>query len=265
MRSLFLRTPDGPREITATSTPPAREDEWPPDHSRIARAIASAAARRSFWALVPLKFSIPDYQNNNHTFSRDRARQPLPARTPPTRRRIVFHAWTNEPAALFKAITCFFPSANRSDESFESRPIPDRKWSISFILNLAAASGRCGGCARGPGAILASSRRWWARASFRYRSFAKPGLGRQTPLPRILRGMHALSPLTDTPTDDRPQPARRPRAPHAQRSRNSPDEDLKKPLIGVANTWIEIGRANLICGRLAEHSKAGITLRRHAQ
>jgi dihydroxy-acid dehydratase len=36
------------------------------------------------------------------------------------------------------------------------------------------------------------------------------------------------------------------------------DEDLRKPLIGVANTWIEIGPCNLHLRTLAEHVKAGI-------
>ncbi len=36
------------------------------------------------------------------------------------------------------------------------------------------------------------------------------------------------------------------------------DADLKKPLIGVANTWIEIGPCNLHLRTLAEHVKAGI-------
>jgi dihydroxy-acid dehydratase len=36
------------------------------------------------------------------------------------------------------------------------------------------------------------------------------------------------------------------------------DEDLKKPLIGIANTWIEIGPCNLHLRTLAEHVKAGI-------
>ena len=36
------------------------------------------------------------------------------------------------------------------------------------------------------------------------------------------------------------------------------DEDLKKPLIGVANTWIEIGPCNMHLRTLAEHVKAGI-------
>jgi len=36
------------------------------------------------------------------------------------------------------------------------------------------------------------------------------------------------------------------------------DQDLKKPLIGVANTWIEIGPCNLHLRTLAEHVKAGI-------
>jgi dihydroxy-acid dehydratase len=36
------------------------------------------------------------------------------------------------------------------------------------------------------------------------------------------------------------------------------DEDLKKPLIGVANTWTEIGPCNFHLRDLAEHVKAGI-------
>src|SRR5438046_3284744 len=36
------------------------------------------------------------------------------------------------------------------------------------------------------------------------------------------------------------------------------DADLKRPLIGVANTWIEIGPCNLHLRTLAEHVKDGI-------
>jgi dihydroxy-acid dehydratase len=36
------------------------------------------------------------------------------------------------------------------------------------------------------------------------------------------------------------------------------DEDLKKPIIGVANTWIEIGPCNYHLKEVAEHVKAGI-------
>ena len=36
------------------------------------------------------------------------------------------------------------------------------------------------------------------------------------------------------------------------------DADLKKPIIGVANTWIEIGPCNYHLRTLAEHAKAGI-------
>src|SRR5262245_46362020 len=36
------------------------------------------------------------------------------------------------------------------------------------------------------------------------------------------------------------------------------DDDLTKPLIGVANTWIEIGPCNIHLRTLAEHVKAGI-------
>src|SRR5689334_5657161 len=36
------------------------------------------------------------------------------------------------------------------------------------------------------------------------------------------------------------------------------DEDFQRPLIGVANTWIEIGPCNYHLRELAEHVKAGI-------
>src|SRR3954454_19277335 len=36
------------------------------------------------------------------------------------------------------------------------------------------------------------------------------------------------------------------------------DADLRKPLIGVANTWIEIGPCNLHLRTLAEHVKEGV-------
>ncbi len=36
------------------------------------------------------------------------------------------------------------------------------------------------------------------------------------------------------------------------------DADLRKPLIGIANTWIEIGPCNLHLRTLAEHVKAGV-------
>src|SRR5256886_15457184 len=36
------------------------------------------------------------------------------------------------------------------------------------------------------------------------------------------------------------------------------DDDFAKPLIGVANTWIEIGPCNYHLRELAEHVKAGI-------
>jgi len=39
------------------------------------------------------------------------------------------------------------------------------------------------------------------------------------------------------------------------------DQDLKQPLIGVANTWIEIGPCNLHLRDLAAQVKAGIRAR----
>ena len=43
-----------------------------------------------------------------------------------------------------------------------------------------------------------------------------------------------------------------------QRASGLKDDDFKKPLIGVANTWIEIGPCNYHLRELAEHVKAGI-------
>ncbi len=36
------------------------------------------------------------------------------------------------------------------------------------------------------------------------------------------------------------------------------DDDLRKPIIGIANTWIEIGPCNYHLRRLAEDVKVGI-------
>ena len=36
------------------------------------------------------------------------------------------------------------------------------------------------------------------------------------------------------------------------------DEDLAKPLVGIANTWTEIGPCNFHLRRLAEHVKTGV-------
>jgi len=36
------------------------------------------------------------------------------------------------------------------------------------------------------------------------------------------------------------------------------DDDFKKPLVGVANTWIEIVRATITSAELAQHVKEGI-------
>ena len=36
------------------------------------------------------------------------------------------------------------------------------------------------------------------------------------------------------------------------------DEDLRKPLIGIANTWIELMPCNFHLRRLSEHVKAGV-------
>jgi prephenate dehydratase len=107
-----------------------------------AAAIASARAAEVF-GLVPLKSAIQDYQNNTTRFLIV-GRRPLSNRAP-DKTSIVF-TLTNEPGALFRAISVF--ALRGLDLSkLESRPIPDRKWEYLFYIDVAAASDQVA-CAR---------------------------------------------------------------------------------------------------------------------
>jgi len=63
-----------------------------------------------------------------------------------------------------------------------------------------------------------------------------------------------LKPRSSTLTDG----AHRAPARAMLRAAGMKDEDFKKPLIGIANTWIEIGPCNYHLRELAEHVRAGI-------
>ena len=130
----FLRTLSGV-EITATYDTAGSAKMIATERLEDAAAIASARAAEVF-GLVPLKSSIQDYQNNTTRFLVI-GRQPL-STAAPDKTSIVF-TLTNEPGALFKAISVF---ALRGIDltKLESRPIPDRKWEYLFYVDLAAAS-----------------------------------------------------------------------------------------------------------------------------
>jgi arogenate/prephenate dehydratase len=130
----FLRTLTGV-EITATYDTAGSAKMIATDGLEDAAAIASARAAEVF-GLVPLKSSIQDYQNNTTRFLVI-GRQPLSS-SAPDKTTVVF-TLTNEPGALFKAISVF---ALRGIDltKLESRPIPDRKWEYLFYVDVAAAS-----------------------------------------------------------------------------------------------------------------------------
>jgi len=56
------------------------------------------------------------------------------------------------------------------------------------------------------------------------------------------------------------------RAPHRAmlRAIGFTDEDLNKPLVGIANTWAEINTCNYHLRELAEHVKRGVSGMREA-
>ena len=130
----FLRTLSGGVEITATYDTAGSAKMIAQQRLEDAAAIASARAAEVF-GLVPLESSIQDYQNNTTRFLVI-GRLPLSTATP-DKTSIVF-TLTNEPGALFKAISVFALRAIDLTK-LESRPIPDRKWEYLFYVDLAAA------------------------------------------------------------------------------------------------------------------------------
>ena len=130
----FLRTLTGV-EITATYDTAGSAKMIATERLEDSAAIASARAGEVF-GLVPLKSSIQDYQNNTTRFLVI-GKRPLSNATA-DKTTIVF-TLTNEPGALFKAVSVF---ALRGIDltKLESRPIPDRKWEYLFYVDVAAAS-----------------------------------------------------------------------------------------------------------------------------
>ena len=99
-----------------------------------AAAIASARAAEVF-GLATLHRAIQDYE---HNVTRMIVIGPKPlSETPADKTSIVF-SLSNEPGALFKALSVF---ALRGIDltKLESRPIPGRKWEYLFYADLAAA------------------------------------------------------------------------------------------------------------------------------
>jgi prephenate dehydratase len=97
-------------------------------------AIASARAAEVF-GLAALRSSIQDYEHNVTRFLVI-GNRPL-SDQPPDKTTIVF-TLSNEPGALFKALSVF---ALRGIDltKLESRPVPGRRWEYLFYADLAAA------------------------------------------------------------------------------------------------------------------------------
>jgi prephenate dehydratase len=129
----FLRTLTGV-EIIATYDTAGSAKMIAEQRLEDAAAIASARAAEVF-GLQPLKSSIQDYVNNTTRFIVI-SKTPISS-APPDKTSIAF-ALSNEPGALFKALSVF---ALRGIDltKLESRPIPDRKWEYLFYVDLAAA------------------------------------------------------------------------------------------------------------------------------
>jgi prephenate dehydratase len=104
------------------------------EQRRDTAAIASERAGQLF-GLQALRAGVQDYDDNITRFlaiSRDGA--PLSA---PDKTSLVF-TLRNEPAALFKALSCF--ALRGLDLSkLESRPVPGRPWEYLFYADVAAA------------------------------------------------------------------------------------------------------------------------------
>ena len=129
----FLRTLAGVEVIATYDTAGSAKliaDEQMDD----AAAIASARAAELF-GLKPLRSAIQDYEHNVTRFLIV-GHRPLSA-APPDKTTLVF-SLTNEPGALFKALSVF---ALRGIDltKLESRPIPGRKWEYLFYADLTAA------------------------------------------------------------------------------------------------------------------------------
>ncbi len=130
----FLRTLTGV-EIIATYDTAGSAKMIADQRMDDAAAIASARAAEVF-GLTALKSSIQDYDNNTTRFLVV-SRRPLSS-AKPDKTSVVF-TLTNEPGALFKALSVF-ALRDISLTKLESRPFPSRKWEYLFYVDLAAAA-----------------------------------------------------------------------------------------------------------------------------
>jgi prephenate dehydratase len=101
---------------------------------RDAAAIASARAAEVF-GLATLHVAIQDYE---HNVTRMIVIGPKPLSARPADKTSIVFSLSNEPGALFKALSVF---ALRGIDltKLESRPVPDRKWEYLFYADLAVA------------------------------------------------------------------------------------------------------------------------------
>ena len=226
------------------------------EQRRDTAAIASERAGTLF-GLEALRTGIQDYDDNITRFLAI-SRQRVPLGTP-DKTSLVF-TLKSAPGALFKALSVF--ALRDIDLSkLESRPVPGRPWEYLFYLDVAAAREDLQ-CARAMvhlaefAAVAADARIVSAMA--RTETESRPqqrraATGRSaawltTRNPQPLKWQSGG--ITDGPSR---APARA-----MLHAAGFTGADLARPVVGVANTWIEIGPCNFHLRDLAVSVKAGI-------
>ena len=206
-----------------------------------AAAIASARAGEVF-GLTALAASVQDFDDNITRFLVV-GRQPL-GDAVPDKTSIVF-TLPNEPGSLFKALSVF---ALRGVDltKLESRPIQGRPWEYLFYVDLAAARDEVH-CTRALAHLAEFAPMLRTLGSYASWKTHEPA---NRPTRSRWPHVNERNPLT---TGASRAPARA-----MLKAVGFNDSDLEKPLIGVANTWIEIGPCNYHLRDLAVHVKDGI-------
>ena len=195
------------------------------------RSRRRARPRSSVWTSLAL--GIQDFEHNITRFLVI-GRRPL-SRAPADKTTIVF-TLPNEPGALFKALSVF---ALRGIDltKLESRPMPRPGVGVPVLRRHLRRRAR-GSAVR---ARAGAPRRVRADAAHaRLVSQLQAGDGDKPAAPNSRETR--VRPTRIEPADHRRPAARRARA--MLKAVGFSDADLRKPLIGVANTWIEIGPCN---------------------